>query len=246
MDKKKIMIAIPAYDSKVFVLGMVSIFDNIQTLTAMGHSVDFTFQMGDPYLDLTRNHLVKQFLESDATDMVFVDSDVAFDSDGIVKLMAHDVQIIGGVYPYRSIRENGFPVDIKLDENKFPVVDHEKRLVECDHIPTGFMRIRRDVFDILDKKFPENFDENGDRFHFRTGLLFAHKGDKRYQGEDVYFCKICQEAGIKIWCDPTIGFVHFGTLPKTGKLSDTLRNNGQWVDNPTACNVLSGVKEMKI
>jgi hypothetical protein len=224
---KNILIGIPAYDSKVYANTMVSIFNNIKEVERLGHTITFTLQMKGAYLDLNRNKIVNDFLKGEFTDLIFIDSDVAFEYDAIPKLLARDVMVVGGVYPYREMEDKGYPVDIKLDENKFPVTDFNLGLIECLHIPTGFMRIRRDAFTILNEKYPDNKNDKGEAFHFRTGIVFAERGDRQYYGEDVYFCKICNEAGIKIYCDPTIEFIHFGTLPKKGRFSEFLKNGGK-------------------
>lgn len=230
-SKKKILIGIPAYDSKVNALTMVSIFNNLRELEREGHALNFYLQTKGCYIDLNRNRIVNEFLKDGFTDLIFVDSDVAFEYDAMKKLIDQDAQVVGGIYPYRELDDKGYPIDIKLDENKFPVTNFQKGLIECIHLPTGFMRIRRDVFDILNEKYPENRDDKGDTFHFRTGLLFLDRGDKSYYGEDVYFCKICNEAGIKVYCDPTIEFIHFGTLPKKGRYSEFLKNGGKEPEN---------------
>lgn len=227
MSKKKILVGIPAYDSKVNALTMVSVFNNLKELEKDGHMLNFYLQTKGCYIDLNRNRIVDEFLKDGFTDLIFVDSDVAFEADAMKKLVDRDVQIVGGIYPYRELCDKGYPVDIKTDLNKYPVVNADEKLVECAHIPTGFMRIRRDVFDVLAEKYPENHDDEGRSFHFRTGLLFRDKGDHKYYGEDVYFCKICNEAGIKVYCDPTIEFIHFGTLPKKGRYSEFLKNGGK-------------------
>jgi hypothetical protein len=226
VKKKKIYIAIPAYDNKIFVMGMLSIFNNIEYLRKRGYDITFSAELGNCYIDLTRNRLVRNFLETDFTDMVFIDTDLAFDEDAIYKLVQHDTQMVGGAYPYRNPANKGFPIDIKLDKDKFPVTNFDLKLIECEHIPTGLLRIRRDVFDVLKEKYPENIDEKGDPFHFRTGLLFAEKGDHKFYGEDVYFSKICNEAGIKVYCDPTITFAHIGEIPVHGRFAEFLKNGG--------------------
>lgn len=232
----KILIAIPAYDSKVDALCMASIFRNIKELEAVGHEVTFNFQLGDPYIDQARNHLVKSFLKTDCTDLIFVDTDLAFDSDGMVRLMRNDVGVVGGAYPYRSSDQNGYPARIKLDEKKYPVTDVDKGLVECDFIPTGFMRIKREVFEAIQKEHPEHVDDTGEMKFFRTGQLFLSVGDARWWGEDVYFCKACTDLDIPVWCEPMINFVHIGTLHKTGKYADCLQNGGEWVDGESNLN----------
>lgn len=228
-NKKKIFIAIPAYDNKVYAMCMASVFNNIENLKSHSIEATFGFQLGDPYIEMARNHLVKTFLNTDCTDMVFVDSDLAFDNDGIWKLMRQDVQLIGGAYPYRVQDKNDYAANIKLDANNVPVADIECGIIECNFIPTGFMRIRRDVFNILDEKYPDNTDYIGEKLHFRTGYLFDK--DKRWWGEDVYFCKICMDAGIKVWVDPSITFIHHGILLKAGKYQDFLANGGKWPEN---------------
>lgn len=222
----KILIGIPSYDQKVYALTMVSIFQGIKLLEEQGHSATFTFQLGNPYLDLARNYIIDTFMEGDYTDLIFVDADVAFDAEGFCKLMKHDVPVIGGAYPYHSTIDNGFPVDIKLDEDQFPVADLQRGIIECEHIPTGFMRIRRSAIEHLNVEYLNNVDEKGKTFHFRTGLVFQHRGDNKYYGEDVFFCKICSDAGISIYLDPDIGFCHFGTHQYTGKFSDYLKEHG--------------------
>lgn len=226
-EQKKILVGIPAYDSKINALTMVSIFNNLKQLEQDGHAINFYLQTKGCYIDLNRNRIADEFLKDGFTDLIFVDSDVAFEADAMKKLVDRDVQIVGGIYPYRELDDKGYPIDIRLDDKKYPVVNKEQQLIECEHLPTGFMRIRRDVFDILNEKYPENCDDKGRSFHFRTGLLFRDRGDNKYYGEDVYFCKICNEAGIKVYCDPTIEFIHFGTLPKKGRYSEFLKNGGK-------------------
>lgn len=257
--QKSILIAIPAYDEKIFAIGMVSIFQNMKELERLGHKVTYTFQLAGAYIDLQRNHLVRTFLETpEYTDLIFVDNDLAFDGDAMVKLMSHDVQVVAGVYPYRSQKDEGYPIDIKLDDKNFPVTDFDKGLIECDHVPTGMLRIQRSVFDVLRKNYGHMVDDKGEFMPFGTGFLEMYKEvverlvnevkklsglphdkdmtvnlfnpyentDNRWWGEDVYFCRMCNKSGIKVYVDPSISFVHFGTLHKSGKYADYLKNGG--------------------
>jgi hypothetical protein len=225
-DKKKVFIAVPAYDGKIVALGMVSILNCIKNLELHDVESVLELQIGDPYIEMARNHLVKKFLSSDCTDMLFVDNDLAFDGDGMWKLIRQDVSIVGGGYPYRAQEVNDFAISIKLDANNFPIADEGKGLIECNYIPTGFMRIRRDVFDVLGKNYPTHVDNNGEILHFRTGFL-GNNDNNRWWGEDVYFCKICNDSGIKVWVDPSISFVHHGTLFKSGNYQQFLANGGK-------------------
>jgi hypothetical protein len=226
---RSVFIAIPAYDQRINCLCMASIFNNIKDLEKRGHKVTFSFQLGDPYLDQARNHVVKQFLESEYDDLIFVDTDLAFDSNGMWRLTrCEEIQVVGGAYPYRAQDKHGYPVNIKVDENLLPVTDYERGLVECTMLPTGFLRIRRDVFDAIRAALPEYVDHDGEYKYFRTGQLLLETGDTRWWGEDAYFCRLCTDLGIKLWCEPMINFSHDGVLHKCGKFADYLQNGGKW------------------
>jgi hypothetical protein len=255
---KNVLIGIPAYDSKVFVYGMAAIFANIERLKRAGHDVTFTFQIKGAYIDHNRNKIVKEFLDGPYTDLVFVDADLWFDHDAIEKLLKPNVEVIGGAYPYRELDDKGYPVEIKLDKNKFPVADLKNGLIECEHLPTGLLRIQRSAIKKLAMKYPHMVDANGMLQLFRTGQTDMYEAavsrlceevrrlrdpqpmseqkadpdnpyeglDSRYFGEDVYFCKMCNRSGIKVWCDPSIKFVHYGTLPKSGCYAEFLSKGG--------------------
>jgi|WetSurMetagenome_2_1015567.scaffolds.fasta_scaffold335916_1 hypothetical protein len=224
--RKKVFIALTAYDSRVDVLNMLSIFNNIKTLELAGIEYVMKVQMGDCYIDNARNSLVDEFIKTDCTDLIFVDSDLAFSNDAMIRLLNHPVQAVGGAYPYRGDQE-GYPLAIKQDENGVPIGNLELGLIETTHVPTGLLRIRRDVFEILKNKYPDRIDDKGIWKFFLTGLLFYHEGDKRYYGEDVSFCKICERAGIIVWCEPRIDFAHIGKKNYEGNYHKYLLNGAK-------------------
>jgi hypothetical protein len=141
--------------------------------------------------------------------------------------MEKPCQVIGAAYPYRSQDREGFPVAVHGHEDRQFAGNKELGIIDCKFVPTGLLRINRSVFDTLKEKYPENVDDKGEWQFFRTGLLFEKEGDKRWFGEDVYFCEIVKRSGIICWCDPTIGCIHIGQLNKAGRLSDYLRSGGQ-------------------
>lgn len=230
---KKVYVAIPAYDTRIDALCMFSIINNMRDLEKNGYEVVFNCKMGDPYIDQARNWLVDAFLKTDCTEMIFVDTDLAFDTEGMRRLVESDVDVVGGVYPFRSEEQNGYPITIKLDKDNKPFVDYDKGLVECKYIPTGFMKIKRGAFTVLKEAYPKFTDDNKETKYFRTGQVFINEGDNRWWGEDNYFCEICNRCGIKVYCDPMISFVHFGRLNKKGKYADFLQNGGKWLHEKT-------------
>lgn len=226
-NKKHIFVSIPAYTSNVFVYTMFSIFNNVRMLEKAGYKITFHAQLGCCYLDQTRNHIVREFLEkTDAEYLIMVDSDLAFDFDAMAKMIKADVPVVGGAYPYRSYEKEGFPISIKLNEEGIPIGDRQKGLIECKFIPTGLMVTKRSVFKTLSEKYQDLHDGAGEFQFFSTGTLFKSEGNYDYYGEDVYFSEICNRAGIKVYVKPDIGFVHIGELHKRGNYDEYLRTIG--------------------
>jgi hypothetical protein len=164
-------------------------------------------------------------MKSDCTDMIFIDNDLSFENDAMITLLKLPCQVVGAAYPYRA-DQDGYPVDMCLDENKLPIGNKELGLIECKHVPTGLMRIRRDALDKFQKEYPKIKDKAGMYHYFRNGLLYLDgEGDENYYGEDVYFCMQCRKIGIKVWCYPKMTLAHIGTFGKIGNYHEYLLGN---------------------
>ena len=221
----KVFLALTAYDSRCDVLTMISVVNNMETLRKAGYEPSLTVQIGDCYIDQARNKLCQKFLGSDCDNMIFIDNDLQFDGDAMLKLMKapENVQIVGGAYPYRNPNQEGWPIDIMVDENKVPVGDRVAGLIKCGHVPTGLMRISRKA---LEKMKDEGWkDQDGMYKFFRTGMLYKDRGDMRWWGEDVFFCKDANEKGVQVWCEPRINFSHIGRHGTFGNYDEWLKKN---------------------
>jgi len=153
---------------------------------------------GSCYVHWNREEIVEKALSRDYSHLWFVDTDVTFPPDTLDRLLAHNVDIVGGYYPGRVQQEasstlklipkNGGeikPLVPPLPDKLFHSVNGEELIT----IPTGCMLIRLSV---LEKMKPP---------YFRC---------ERPVGEDVFFCAWLWQAGVKIFCDPTIKMGHLG------------------------------------
>ncbi len=143
------------------------------------------------YIEDNRNGLVNFFLNSGIplTHVLWIDTDMQFPEDGLLRLLAHDKDIVGANYRTRTppyacagIYQNG-----DLDTMRPGL-----RLMK--QIPTGFLLVKFDVF----KKLPFPW--------FKPGLNHEPR-------DDVYFCHLAQAHGYEIWCDNdlTKEIVHIDT-----------------------------------
>ncbi len=214
-----LFIAIPSYDGKMVNQGVESLIRNIEVLRDSGHSVKPFFYNGNCYIARARNLCVKVFMETDCTDMIFIDTDIAYDDDAILKLIKHDKEMVGGVYPLKQ-EEFDFPTMLVFDKETNNCRDEETGLVEVSMLPTGLLRIKKSVFERMILLFKMQPDHEDCYSFFDTGQIFPN--DNTWYGEDVTFCKRFNFIGGKMHVEPNITFRHYGSYSWSGNYHEYL------------------------
>ena len=101
--KKKLFIATPMYGGMNHGLYMKSCLDLQTVMMKYNIEVKFSFLFNESLITRARNYLADEFLRSEYTHMMFIDSDIHFDPNDIIALMALDKDVIGAPYPKKSI-----------------------------------------------------------------------------------------------------------------------------------------------
>ena len=70
-----------------------------------------------------RNVLLAYFLNSDYTHLLFIDADIEFQVDDVIKLYAHDKDVVVGAYPKKGVNWNNIKEGIKLKESEGKTVE---------------------------------------------------------------------------------------------------------------------------
>lgn len=170
------------------------------------------------HVDDGRNRLVRDFLQSDCSQLVFLDSDVKWEPKDLKKLIEYDKEIVAGIYPLKQGSE-GYPC--RLKEGKIISVNG---LIEVDGVPTGFLKIKREVLEKLSEnadKFPAKDDKPGKS---KIPIIFERSFiDGKRMGGDYTFCEKAKANGYKIYIDPEMRFSHFGQKAWTGSYGTFLR-----------------------
>lgn len=221
----KIFIATPAFDGRVHVQYAISLAETQNLLFSKNIGVQININSSGSLLVAERNRLLKQFLESDCTHILCVDSDMGWPAQAVPAMIDHDVDLVGGCYPARG--ENIFLFRPVYKEDNGIVLNEKCTLLKMDYIPAGFLLIRRAVIEGMIKHFPELYfcpkkpDAKNQDGHYLFGIeLF----DGEFWGEDFVFCRRARQAGFDIWVDPLIEFDHCGVR---GKLLDCLTDKKQ-------------------
>jgi predicted O-methyltransferase YrrM len=204
---------------------LFSIAKSLPILAQEGIAADYCLLLEHCHVDDSRNSIVRQFLKTDCTDLIFIDADVGWRTEDLIKLCRYDRDMVGGVYPLKQ-KEEGFPIRMKPDE---PIYADKDGLVKAEGLPTGFLKIKRRVFEELIKTNPNKFwgrdDDKNDIPHYiffeRTFQEFT-----RFSG-DYAFCKKWQALGGEMFVDPEMVFTHEGANSWEGSLGDYWkRTNG--------------------
>lgn len=225
-ERRHVAIGTPAYSNHVTTPYVRALLKSMNTIAQAGHSVSWLCHGNVAAVPRIRNRIVQEALDLEVTDLVFIDGDIAWGDDMLVRLLAWDTPIVGAVmptttstfgkkkYPFRSLTQGYLQV--------------QDGLVEVEGLPTAFLRIRRDALKVLadavDKVVigsneeqmvvPRLFDYSVQPFH--EGRTNTHAG------EDFTFCVLARNYGFKVMLDPYIKLGHMKDVIVEGALADEL------------------------
>jgi hypothetical protein len=165
-----------------------------------------------------RNAAVAQFLKTDCTHILFIDSDISFDPLDISKLFDINEEVVCAPYPKKYFRfEN-----VKKDEE---IVDFaifgkiqkiSETLCEIEYAASGFLLIKKEVFTKIlysknDLEYINDVDAygSGEKMwnFFQVGV---NNNTKLYNSEDWGFCELWKSIGGKIYARTDIKLIHWG------------------------------------
>lgn len=224
--KQRVFIAIPSYGG-ITAGTLYSLFGSKEVLLRNGIESELHIFDGNCHVDDGRNFLVREFLETKCTDFVFIDTDVRFDPEDLVRLMLYSPEVVAGIYPLKQEDED-YPVRFPQGE----IWGNEEGLIEVDGVPTGFLRIRREVFEKLDKTVPHYKAKQDGPNQRLIPLIFERtmEGTTRWGG-DYEFCRKWRAQGGKIFIDPEMLFGHTGSFEWEGSVGHWLRKKNGLLDS---------------
>jgi hypothetical protein len=108
LRKKKIFVATPMYGGACGGQYTKSSVDLASLAAQYGMDVRFFYLFNESLITRARNYLVDEFLRSDCTHLMFIDSDIGFDPNDVIALAViasegSDKHIVCGPYPKKCI-----------------------------------------------------------------------------------------------------------------------------------------------
>lgn len=176
MTMPKVAICVPYYRQWEGDMGMAAFTLGLYTAA---HAQMAMIGTRSCYVEDNRNGCVQYALSMniDFDWLLWIDTDMVFPRDALVRLMAHDKDIVGAHYRQRTppYRHTGVYKDRGVDLLA-------PGLHEMVQMPTGLLLTRFDIYRKMTYPW------------FKPGL---HSEPR----DDIYFCRRAVEMGYGIWCD---------------------------------------------
>ena len=228
----RLLVCTPAYGGMMNFEYVTSLLNLERHARAASVEVHFYFIANESLIQRARNFLCHYFMnQSTCTHLLFVDADIQFDPAHVMRMVAAEVDIIGGVYPKKLLHWERLETlspdqmdQLKRSDNT-PLLDFVDRSPTLDDpvvppeqsdlpqsvrwIGTGLMLIKRHVLERMQADLPERtFWANQQKIYaFFDCVLW----NGVYLSEDYYFCERWRELGGVVHSAPWAKCTHWGT-----------------------------------
>lgn len=240
----------PSHDGKYFHNYVISLLNLTSYAPQVGLRMQVSLQRGESLITRARNNAVAEFLANPQwTHLFWIDSDIGFTPEAVLRLLLSDYDVAAGVYP---LKHEQWPEQINqnLSKQQFEslttryTVNHSKvdndtvtfniqpdGFLEIEEAPTGFMVIKRQVFEQLMQAYPDlrytpdsiGFEDKG--LHYRFFDAMVDPVSNRYLSEDYGFCYLWRQIGGKVYIDCQSNLTHQGAKLYTGDFANSLKQN---------------------
>lgn len=188
----KIMVGVPTMEFA----RQAKFYDYFYALQRPENTI-FSFSHGQSPAS-NRNIIIESALKADCTHIFFVDDDVLIPADALVKLLAHDKDIVSGLYLMRNFPHAPIAFNVALNDGKCRykfLNNNERGLVEVVNFGLGCCLIKTEVFKKVEAPW------------IRIGQLNSQEWN-----DDIDFFNRCREAGFQLWLDLEVRAGHMATV----------------------------------
>jgi hypothetical protein len=177
----KVLVAVPCGDSvKAGFAQDLALMLAYTTFVRPAMEVRLAFLRGT-YLPRARAGLVADAYEYSCTHVLWLDADMRFPKDTLIRLLSHEKPIVAANYPTRQPPI----IATAVDEERNPIFGGDG-LFEARGAGMGCMLTSIDVFDAIGKPY--------------FALGYSRDADD-YSGEDLFFCEKARASNFAIWID---------------------------------------------
>jgi len=190
-----------------------SMLETMRRFARIGIRLSTCHVSGSSHIAKAREELVwKAYREApDFSHLLFIDSDMGWSSENILRLLAsgHDICAVAGVT--KSVPPL---LAMKFYDGK-QEFHAQTGFLKVLAVGAAFMLIKRCAIEQLVQRYPElKCGSADDRRYY--ALFLDMIADKQRLSEDLSFCRRWTDIGGEIWIDPYAKLIHAGRYEYTG------------------------------
>lgn len=239
----KVYVATPCFGCQMSCVYLGSLLALQGACMQRGIECSIDFLGNESLVERARNILAARFLKSDATHLLFIDADIGFNPDTVLRLLEADKDVATGVYSKKSfdwnqvkaklaagdsepVRQMGLDFNINIATATATVDDNG--LVKVLDAATGFMLIKRGVLERMAEKYKDELhcvnDIQGQPIRDYVALFacMIDPDTRRFLSEDFSFLRRYQAMGGEVWADVQSPLAHVGTNVFHGDIRERL------------------------
>ena len=159
--------------------------------------------IGNPYISCSRADMLRKALDAEADVIVFIDYDVSWRPEDMVKLLSTEGDVVAGTYRFKDDTEE-YMGWLEVHDKR-PIVRADG-CVKADTVPAGFLKITREAV----KKFMRGYPElvYGDPIAPHVDIFNHGARGGVWWGEDYSFSDRWKSLGGEIWIIPDMNIDH--------------------------------------
>jgi hypothetical protein len=238
-DRPHIFLATPCFGGLVTTGYMQSVLALIPLAGAAGFDLSHALLGHDALITRARSTLLGNFMDSPASHLLFVDSDIAFAPAEVLRLLHAGKDFVAGMYPIKSLNWGHAALHRQLHGEQGQAAclmyvgrpcdpaerEVEDGLVTAIYAGTGFMMVTRAAIERMVAAYPETRYRAIHAWPLPAGapverhalfdtMILAETGE--YLSEDYAFCHRWRAVGGRIWLDTRSRLTHVGSCEYQG------------------------------
>jgi hypothetical protein len=232
-SKPLVFIATPWFGGQVTQTYMQSIISLMSHCSTCDLDLTLAMLRHDSLITRSRNTLVSAFLGTAATHILFIDADIGFEPEQVVRMLKADKPLVAGIYPLKVrdwdlLADGGRPEEATPHYVWMPFgnAEWDGEIATAAYAGTGFMMIRRDCIEAMRDAYPHLAYDHVHSFPrpkdlgTQHGALFEcliEPESGLYLSEDFAFCQRYRAIGGQVWLDTIGELTHVGSHDFVGR-----------------------------
>jgi len=183
--------------------------DSVPLIEKAGWEHGYAQQIACPYISAARANMLRAALDAKADVIVFIDYDVSWAPEDLLKLIETEGDVVAGTY--RCKTEDGPTEEFYMgtwetNANFSPKQRSSDGAISAKLVPAGFLKITKEAIDRFMVAYPELC--YGPMYHLSVDLFNHGVHERIWWGEDYSFARRWKEKCGDIWIVPNLSIDH--------------------------------------